>query len=75
MTAQRSISRGVPMSKFLRRFFAIVFLTLLAAGAGFGAYGGWYYAQQLTLGQVAVIVPAFLFGLIVGFLWALKENS
>ena len=75
MTAQRSISRGVPMSKFFRRLFAVVFLTLLAAGGGFGAYGGWYYAQQLALAQVAVIVPAFLFGLIVGFLWALKENS
>ena len=62
-------------NSFSRRLIATVFLTLLTACAGAGAYGGWYYAQQLTLAQVAVIAPAFLFGLIIGGLWALKDNS
>lgn len=33
------------------------------------------HIASYTLAQVAVIAPAFLFGLIIGVLWALKENS
>ena len=62
-------------NSFSRRLLATVFLTLLAAAAGVGAYGGWYYAQQLTLAQVAVIAPSFLFGVFMGVLWTLKENA